>query len=82
MFLARILEQEGIPARELTVEAAYTFTGDWWAIDGVSFVVRGRVDGGESEPFEQAAKSALRCCGESLGLPSGDSVELLAELLP
>jgi osmotically inducible protein OsmC len=81
MFLARILEREGIAARELVVHVAYTFVGDWYEIEAVSFAVRGRVDGAERDTFERAVRHALRCCGESLGLPSDDRVELRTELL-
>jgi hypothetical protein len=81
MILARILEDDGTPALELTVDAAYRYTGDWWEIGGVSFVVKGRIDGAASEPFERATRDALRRCGDSLGLPAGDSVEPRTALL-
>jgi len=80
LMLGWILERAGTPARELTVTAGVTFAGDWYEIASVELGLHGRVDGIDAAGFEQAAREALRRCGESLGLPAGETVALTAEL--
>jgi lipoyl-dependent peroxiredoxin len=80
--LARILERNGTQARELTVDGAYTFEGEWYAVTDRSFEVRARVEGSSADAFEQAAHEALEQCAESLGLAGADDVQVTTELLP
>jgi organic hydroperoxide reductase OsmC/OhrA len=79
--LARILERNGTQARELSVDGAYTFEGEWYAVTDRSFHVRGRVEGSSADAFEQAAHDALAQCAESLGLADAKNVRLTTELL-
>jgi osmotically inducible protein OsmC len=82
LILARLLDRAGTPARELTATTAIAFTGDWYEIESVELAIQGRVDGIDDAAFDDAARGALRRCGESLGLPAGDSVALTAQLAP
>jgi organic hydroperoxide reductase OsmC/OhrA len=81
MTLARLLERDQLPPRELIVDGAYTFAAEWFEIKAVSFRVQGRVDSAESDAFERVAREALERCGDLLGLPAGENVELRAKLL-
>jgi lipoyl-dependent peroxiredoxin len=80
MTLARLLERDRLSVRELIVDGTYTFAGEWFEIEAVSFRVQGRVDGAESNAFERAAREALERCAESHWLRPGE-VELRAKLL-
>lgn len=81
MYLARILEREELRAQELIIEGSYAFAGDWFEIEAVSLTVLARVDGAGDDALERKAREAVERCGESLGLPAGDAVELRTKLL-
>jgi organic hydroperoxide reductase OsmC/OhrA len=80
LMLARVLERDHHPARELTVTARYRFVGDWYEVEAVEFDVRGRVDDLDGESFERATNDAVERSGHSLGLPSRATVTVKAEL--
>src|SRR5579862_3870078 len=43
VMLAKMLEQDGIPARELVVSTSYVLAGEWYAVKEVEIAVSGRV---------------------------------------
>jgi hypothetical protein len=44
-------------------------------------IIWGRVDGADDDALEGPAREALQRCGESLGLPADETVELRTKLL-
>ena len=68
VILARMLERDGIPARELVISTTYHVVSEWFEITGVEIAVSGRVPGAQQSDVERVAREAAERCRSSTGL--------------
>ena len=81
VILARMLEQEGIAARELVVSTSYRMASEWYGITSVEIAVSGRVPGAQAADLERLTQEAVDRCRESTGLAGNAEVAISVALL-
>ena len=68
VILARMLERDGIAARELVVSTTYHVVSEWYEIESIEIAVSGRVPGAQASDVERVAHEAAERCHSSTGL--------------
>lgn len=79
--LARMLERDGIAARELVVSTTYRIATEWCEIASVEFAVSGRVPDASTSDVERVAREAAERCRTSTGLAGNAAIEISVTLL-
>ncbi len=78
--LARMLDDAGIPARELVVSTTYRMSGEWYELDAIAFAISGRVPGAQAGDVDRLAHDAAARTRESLGVGGGAQVSISVTL--
>jgi organic hydroperoxide reductase OsmC/OhrA len=81
VILARMLERDGIPARELVVSTAYRMEAEWYEIGAIEIAVTARVPGARAAHVERLAHEASERTRESLGVGGSAPVSISVNLL-
>jgi organic hydroperoxide reductase OsmC/OhrA len=82
VILARMLERDGIAARELVVSTTYRMAAsEWYEIATVEIAVSGRVPGASPADVERVAHEAAERCRSSTGLAGNAAIEISVTLL-
>ena len=81
VILARMLERDGIAARELVVSTTYHVVSEWYEILKVEIAVTGRVPDASQSDVERLAHEAAERCRSSTGLAGNAALEISVTLL-
>ena len=81
VILARMLERDGIAARELVISTTYRMASEWYEIASVEIAVSGRVPGAQASDVERLAREAAERCRRSTGLAGNAEIEISVTLL-
>jgi len=81
VILARMLERDGIAARELVISTTYRMASEWYEIARVEIAVSGRVPGAQASDVERLAHEAAERCRRSTGLAGNAEIEISVTLL-
>ena len=81
VILARMLERDGIPARELVITTTYRVVSEWYEIKSVEIAVTGRVPGAQTGDVERVAHEAAERCRSSTGLAGNAETTISVTLL-